>query len=93
MHIESELYSALLEVGVAKERAERVTDALAKSTAQHYANHAVAMASKADVAALRTDIETLRADVFKALNDQTWKLAGIVLAGMGFVVAALKLLP
>lgn len=86
MHIESELYSALLEVGVAKERAERVTDALAKSTTQHYASHAAAMATKAD-------IEALRADVFKALNDQTWKLAGIVLAGMGFVVAALKLLP
>jgi hypothetical protein len=48
--------------------------------------HAAAMATKAD-------IEALRADVFKALNDQTWKLAGIVLAGMGFVVAALKLLP
>ena len=83
MHVESELYSALMEAGVSKEKAERVADALSKSIDQRYTAHSAVLSTRAD-------IESLRADVFKALNDQTWKLAGIVLAGMAFVVAALK---
>jgi hypothetical protein len=85
MQVESELYSALLDAGVSRDKAERVADALSKSIDQRYTAHAAVVSTKAD-------IEALRADVFKALTDQTWKLAGIVLAGMGFVVAALKLI-
>lgn len=62
-----------------------MADALSKSIDQRCTAHAAVVFTKAD-------IEALRADVFKALTDQTWKLAGIVLAGMGFVVAALKLI-
>ena len=40
----------------------------------------------------KADIEALRADIFKSLNEQSWKLAGIVLAAMGFVVAAVKVI-
>ena len=83
MQVESELYSALLDAGVSRDKAERVADALSKSIDQRYTAHAAVVSTKAD-------IEALRADVFKALTDQTWKLAGVVLAGMGFVVAALK---
>ncbi|WP_341922701.1 hypothetical protein [Polaromonas sp. YR568] len=86
MHVESELYSALLAAGVSQEKAERVADALSKTIDQRYMAHAAVLATKAD-------IESLRSDVFKALTDQTWKLAGVVLAGMGFVVAVLKLTP
>jgi len=86
MHVESELYSALLAAGVPQEKAERVADALSKTIDQRYMAHAAVLSTKAD-------IEALRADMFKALTDQTWKLAGIVLAGMGFVVAAIKLVP
>ncbi|MCW5221170.1 hypothetical protein D8B23_07935 [Verminephrobacter aporrectodeae subsp. tuberculatae] len=86
MQIESELYSALLDAGVSKEKAERVADALSKSIDQRYEAHSTMLATK-------SDIEALRADVFKALTDQTWKLAGIVLAGMAFVVAALRFAP
>ncbi len=57
-----------------------------KTIDQRYAAHAAVLSTKAD-------IEALRADVFKALTDQTWKLAGVVLAGMAFVVAALKFTP
>jgi hypothetical protein len=85
MQVESEPYSALLDAGVSRDKAERVADALSKSIDQRYTAHAAVVSTKAD-------IEALRADVFKALTDQTWKLAGIVLAGMGFVVAALKLI-
>ena len=85
MQVESELYSALLDAGVSRDKAERVADALSKSIDQRYTAHAAVVSTKAD-------IEALRADVFKALTDQTWKLAGIVRAGMGFVVAALKLI-
>ena len=86
MHVESELYSALLAAGVPQDKAERVADALSKTIDQRYTAYAAVLSTKAD-------IEALRADVFKALNEQTWKLAGIVLAGMGLMVAALKLLP
>ena len=83
MQVESELDSALVDAGVPKDKAERVADALSKSIDQRYTAHAAVVSTKAD-------IEALRADVFKAFTDQTWKLAGIVLAGMGFVVAAIK---
>ncbi len=83
MQVESELYSALLDAGVSKEKAERVAEALSKSIDQRYTAHVAVISTKADV-------EALRADMFKALTDQTWKLAGVVLAGMAFVVAALK---
>ena len=86
MHVESELYSALLAAGVSQDKAERVADALSKTIDQRYLAHAAVISTKADV-------EPLRADMYKALTDQTWKLAGIVLAGMGFVVAAIKLIP
>lgn len=86
MQLESELYSALLDAGVSKEKAERVADALSKSIDQRYTAHIAVISTKAD-------IETLRADMFKALTDQTWKLAGIVMAGMAFVIAALKFTP
>ena len=83
MQVESKLDSALVDAGVPKDKAERVADSLSKSIDQRYTAHAAVVSTKAD-------IEALRADVFKALTDQTWKLAGIVLAGMGFVVAAIK---
>lgn len=83
MQIESELYSALIDAGVSKEKAERVADALSRSIDQRYTTHVAVISTKAD-------IEALRADMFKALTDQTWKLAGVVLAGMAFVVATLK---
>jgi len=44
------------------------------------------------VVSTKADIEALRADIFKSLNQQTWKFAGIVLTAMGFVVAAVKLM-
>ena len=83
MQVESKLDSALVDAGVPKDKAERVADAPSKFIDQRYTAHAAVVSTKAD-------IEALRADVFKALTDQTWKLAGIVLAGMGFVVAAIK---
>ncbi len=84
MHAESELYSALLEAGVSQAKAERVADALSKTIDQRYTAHSAVLSTRAD-------IEGLRADMFKALNEHTWKLAGVVLASMAFVVAALKL--
>jgi len=44
------------------------------------------------VVSTKADIEALRADIRKSLNEQTWKLAGIVLAAVGFVPAAVKLM-
>ena len=85
MQVEFAIYSTLLEAGVSRDKAERVTDALSKSINQRYTAHAAVVSTKAD-------IEALRADVFKALINQTWKLAGIIWPGMGFVVAALKLI-
>ena len=84
MNVESELYSALLDAGVSQAKAERVADALSKTIDQRYSTHASVLATKAD-------LETLRADMFKALNEQTWKLAGIVFASMAFLVAVIKL--
>ncbi|MGY8903547.1 MAG: hypothetical protein ACKVIH_03240 [Burkholderiales bacterium] len=83
MQIESELYSALVAVGVPTEKAERVADALSKSIDQRYMEHAMVIISKAEV-------EALRAEILKTLIDQTWRLAWMVLGGMVFVLTALK---
>lgn len=44
------------------------------------------MATKADLEALRSSIST---DLYKAINDQTWKFIGVAtaLAGLAFVAA------
>ena len=85
MQVESELYSALLDTGISKEKAERVADALLKSIDQRYMAHFAVISRK-------VDIEAFGADMLRVLNEQTWKLAGIVLAAMGFIVAATKLI-
>ena len=64
MQVEFAIYSAFLEAGVSRDKAERVTDALSKSIDQRYTAHAALVSTKAD-------IEALRADVFKALTNQT----------------------
>ena len=64
MQVEFAIYSTLLEAGVSRDKAERVTDALSKSIDQRYTSHAALVSTKAD-------IEALRADVFKALTNQT----------------------
>lgn len=134
MQVESELFSALLDLGISNQKAGRVAEALSNCLDQRYQAHAAVLATKGDaaalrteievlrgelrtdiaalradfaalrtdfaelrtetrtdIAALRTDIEALRADMFKALANQTWKLAGLTLAAMGFVAALLKL--
>ena len=42
------------------------------------------------VLSTKADIEALRADVFKALTDQTWKVGAVVLSGLGLLLAVLK---
>ena len=64
MQVEFAIYSTLLEAGVSRDKAEPVADALSKSIDQRYTAHAALVSTKAD-------IEALRADVFKALTNQT----------------------
>jgi hypothetical protein len=45
------------------------------------------------VLATKGDIQALHTDVLAAIEHQTRTLAATVLAGMGFVVAALRLIP
>ena len=55
MHVESELYSALLAAGVPQEKAERVADALSKTIDQRYTAHASVISTKADMFKALTD--------------------------------------
>ena len=54
------------------------------------------LATKADIAMLRAELDTglaaVRADLYRALWIQTGTIAGIIVAASGFVVAAVKLL-
>ena len=54
------------------------------------------LATKADIAMLRAELDTglaaVRADLYRALWIQTGTIAGIIVAASGFVVAAIKLL-
>ncbi len=49
------------------------------------------LASKADIAELRTDGERLRADMERQLRLMTWTLAGVILAGFTLLAALLRL--
>ena len=50
------------------------------------------MELKQDISELRQDMSNHRADLLKAMNDQTWKLVTFVVAANGIMLAALKYL-
>lgn len=94
MQVELAIFEALQSANVAPDKARAAAASILSEIDRRYELHSKQLATRGDVEALRADmnksIESLRSDMFKTMNEQTWKLAGIVLAGMAFVVAALK---
>jgi hypothetical protein len=94
MQAELTIFDALQSANVPADKARAAAESIMQEIDRRYAIHSDQLATRGDLQALRADmtksIESLRSDLFKALNDQTWKLAGIVFASMAFVVAALK---
>lgn len=84
MQVELAIVDALQAANVPADKARAAAASVVSEIDRRYEMHSKQLAT-------RGDVESLRADMFKAMNEQTWKLAGIVVAGMGLLVAALKL--
>ncbi len=84
MQAELAIFEALQSANVPADKARAAAGSILQEIDRRYEVHSKQLAT-------RGDVEALRADMFKALNEQTWKLAGILVAGMGILVAALKL--
>jgi hypothetical protein len=86
------IYEALTEAGVKPDTARNVERALEARVSQGedrvLSNLKDKMFTKADGEALRGEI---KAELYKALNDQTLRLIGVQIAGFGLLFAALKL--
>jgi multidrug resistance efflux pump len=101
MQAELAIVDALQSAGVSPEKARAAAAAVTKEIDHRYEIHNRTLATRGDVESARRDIEALRADVtgkveslradmFKMMGEQTWKLAAIVIAAQGLVIAALK---
>ena len=86
MQVELAIVEALLSANVAPDKAKAAAEAIYKEIDKRYELHSKQLAT-------RGDIEAMRADMFKALNEQTWKLAGVVISAVALLLAGLKLLP
>ena len=86
------IYEALTEAGVKPDTARNVERALEARVSQGedrvLSNLKDKMFTKADGEALRGEI---KAELYKALNDQTLRLIGVQIADFGLLFAALKL--
>jgi len=98
MHADLAIVDALQSAEVSPEKARA---AVTKEIDHRYEIHNRTLATRGDVESARRDIEALRADVtgkveslradmYKMMGEQTWKLAAIVIAAQGLVIAALK---
>jgi len=90
------MYEALVDIGVKPELARNVERKLeAALLGQQEAFRVQSrdeLMTKADGEKLRTEIHTVKADLLKTINDQTWKLISYVAVLNALLVAAMKLL-
>lgn len=91
MQAELAIVEALQSAGVSPEKAKIAAEAVTKAIDYRYELHSKQLSTKGDVEGVRSEMASLKADMYKALNEQTWKLAAIVFAGLGLVVAAMKM--
>jgi len=89
MPIELSLYEALTEAGVKPDSARRVERQVEAAIVR---GQEAVRAEMHDQLMTKADGIDLRADMHKALNEQTWKLVTFVVAANGIMLAALKYL-
>jgi hypothetical protein len=87
--MEIELYTALLGVGVEKDKAQIVVDSLKKEIDQRYASHAAALVTQRD---LDASVAKLQVEIREATNKLMMTTFGSMIALGGFVLTAIKLL-
>jgi hypothetical protein len=92
MQIELAIVEALISANVAPDKAKAAAEAVYKEIDKRYELHSKQLATRGDVEAVSTKIENLRADMFKTANEQTWKLAALVLSANALLLAGLKLM-
>lgn len=88
--IQLSMYEALTEAGVKPDAARKVERQL-ESAIQ--AGQDAVRAEMREQLMTKADGESIKAEVLKALNEQTWKLVGFVVVANGIMLAILRLLP
>ena len=88
--IQLSMYEALTEAGVKPDAARKVERQL-ESAIQ--AGQDAVRAEMRGQLMTKADGESIKAEVLKALNEQTWKLVGFVVVANGIMLAILRLLP
>ena len=88
--IQLSMYEALTEAGVKPDAARKVERQL-ESAIQ--AGQDAVRAEMREHLMTKADGESIKAEVLKALNEQTWKLVGFVVVANGIMLAILRLLP
>ena len=88
--VQLSMYEALTEAGVKPDAARKVERQL-ESAIQ--AGQDAVRAEMREQLMTKADGESIKAEVLKALNEQTWKLVGFVVVANGIMLAILRLLP
>ena len=88
--VQLSMYEALTEAGVKPDAARKVERQL-ESAIQ--AGQDAVRAEMREQLMTKADGESIKAEVLKALNEQTWRLVGFVVVANGIMLAILRLLP
>ena len=103
--VQLSMYEALTEAGVKPDAARQVErqveaaiqagqDAVRAEMREQLMTKADGESLKMELKAdLKAEIGSLRSEILKAMNEQTWKLAGFVVVANGIMLAILRLLP
>lgn len=90
--MELEIYEAFRSAGVADEKAKVAVESINREIDRRYNLHQSQLATRGDVAELKTDMAEMEGRLLKAMNEmQRWTMASIF-AGMAAVAAIIKLM-
>lgn len=90
--MEIQLYRALLDVGVKEEKASNLVDSFERELRERLKETRTDLATKADVAEVKTSIANVRADIEAAKAEIIKWNVGAIIAAVGLAIAIARLI-
>jgi len=90
--MEMEIYKAFRKTGLEEDDARKIVESIAKEIDRRYELHAKQLATRGDVAEVKTQMAEMETRLTKIIADaQKWTI-GTIIAGMAGITAIIKLM-
>lgn len=90
--MELEIYEALIAVNVPADKAKAAAESVKREIDGRYSLHAAQLATRGDVAEVKTSVESVRREVAEAKAEMVKWFVGTIIAVGGITAALLKLM-